>query len=88
MTAIFDSRVNGVPCKVHVLDYTPEKPSIFSRGMWQPPESTVFEYEILDRRGRRATWLDRYVDDDTDMRLLCEFTEAKAEYFTGDRCDD
>ena len=82
---IFDTRVNGIPCQCEVTAYIPSKPMrITGPGMGDcdPPEDEVFEYAIRDRRGRRATWLDKYVSDDVDMRLLCEFTEKKAEYFT------
>ena len=43
------------------------------QGDAHPPEPTVFEYEILDRRGRKASWLVKYLTDADDERLLREF---------------
>lgn len=82
MTTTFDTRVNGIPCQCRVVDYSSEVPSVFRFGMWHPPEPQVFDYEILDRRGRKAPWLERYLDDDVSMRLLSEFIEGKQDYFT------
>jgi len=81
----FDTRVNGVPCKCSVVNYSKEVPmKVYGPGMGDchPPEPEEFEFEILDRRGRRARWLDRYINEEVEMRLLAEFIEARAEYFT------
>jgi len=75
---VFDARVHGVPCQVHVLTYEKAVPATYD----DPPEPELFEFELLDRRGRRAAWLDRYLNDEVAMDFLCKFIEAKSEYFT------
>ena len=43
------------------------------QGDAHPPEPTEFEYEILDRRGRKAPWLEKYLTVADEERLLLEF---------------
>jgi hypothetical protein len=76
MSFIFASRINGIPCQIKVVDYSPGRPMIVygsGYGDAHPPEPENFEYTILDRRGRRAEWLDRYVTSAVDARLLEEY---------------
>ena len=60
---IFPTKVNGIPCQCRVLQYTPEVPA----KTYGPPEDCYpsepeeFDFELLDRKGKRASWLDRYV---------------------------
>ncbi len=75
---IFDSRINGIPCKIEVTDYQPYIPMRVTGpgfGDADPPEDEYFEYNVLDRRGRPAPWLERYMNPDVDERLLSEFRE-------------
>ena len=71
---IFDTTVNGIPCQVKVTHYLPGIPATVSG----PPEdchegdSGEFDFELLDRRGRLATWLDRYVTDEVAERIAEE----------------
>ena len=55
----FDTRVNNIPCICHVIYYFKE-----------PFE---WEFTILDRKGYRAEWLDKYIDHETEQRLLMEY---------------
>ena len=69
---IFPTTINGIPCKCRVLHYSPAKPMVVygpGQGDAHPPEPEEFAYELLDRRGRRASWLDRYITPDVDLRL-------------------
>lgn len=51
----FDSYACGIPCKIQVLDYQePTAHSYFEEGDYEDAE-----WIVLDRRGRRATWLER-----------------------------
>jgi len=62
----FTTRINNIPCIVHVLGYSPAVPMhVYGSGMGDahPPEPAEFEFEILDRKGYRAKWLDKYVDN-------------------------
>ena len=82
---IFETQVNGVPCKCRVTCATPEVPMrIYGPGMGDcdPPEPSVFEYEILDRRGRHAPWLEKYINQTVDQRMEEEFAVMKmADYY-------
>jgi hypothetical protein len=68
---LFPTRVNGIPCQVQVTHFTPVTPA----RTWGPPEQCYpaeggeLEFEILDRRGRHAPWLERYLDDKTIDRI-------------------
>ena len=67
---IIDATVGGIPCQVGVVDYTYAKGSY----SYNAPSDvdyygyTQCEWELLDRRGYRAKWLDYKLDDDT----VCE----------------
>jgi len=78
MSVTFDTRVHGIPCQCHVLTYEKAVPATYN----DPPEPELFEFELLDRKGRRASWLDRYITEDVEMDLLCKYVEKRADYFT------
>ena len=46
---------HGIPALARVTHYVPYCPGDFNN----PPEGPEVEYEILDRRGREAPWLER-----------------------------
>lgn len=72
---IFNTKVAGIPCQCHVTCHHPGKPA-YIEG---PPENATeaepegFEYEILDRKGRQALWLQKKITPADDDRLLEEF---------------
>jgi hypothetical protein len=72
---IFDTTVNGIPCQCQVIHYKPEVPAqLLGRPEnCYPSEGAEFEFEILDRKGRRAAWLDKYVNDKVAQRMSEEF---------------
>lgn len=63
---IFETKVNGVPCQCQVIYYTK------AIGKHTPAE---FEFTLLDRKGYRAEWLDKYVNQNVIDRLLMEYVE-------------
>ena len=65
---IFKTTVNGIPCQCKVTRYRPYLPG--TRHL--PPQFAEFECEILDRRGRRAAWLDPYITQEVEDRLFEE----------------
>jgi len=76
ITMEFTTRVNNIPCKCRVLKYEPGSPlRIYGPCIsdFDPPESAEFEYELMDRKGYRAKWLDRYNSPAVAERLLEEF---------------
>ena len=57
---IVDSHVAGIPCKLGVTEVGYYEPA-YTRGHpddWEPEDSCPHTYDILDRKGYRATWLD------------------------------
>lgn len=82
---IFDTRVNGIPCQCKVLNYSPSIPMrITGSGMGDcdPPEDAEFDFELLDRRDRKATWLDKYITPGVHSQLFEEFlTTRRAEEY-------
>lgn len=58
---IFDAFVDGIPCCVGVTHYL----RVQGSGNWNAPSDldyhgyTELEFDVLDRRGRPAPWLER-----------------------------
>ena len=79
---MFDSRVSGIPCKIKVLSYSAGVPAK-TWGKYEdcyPGEDEEIEFEVYDRRGRRAEWLERKLRDEDYCRILGElkaFQESK-----------
>lgn len=79
MSQIFETRVDGIPCQVEVLTYYPAVPMRFTGtgyGDADPPEPEVFEFQLLDRRGYPARWLEDTLTYDDEHRLLTEYKET------------
>jgi hypothetical protein len=77
-----DVRVCGIPAIARVLHYRPYEPA-YRRGHpdnWEPASPPEIDFEILDRRGRPAPWLDRKLNNEARARLergLIEYLEAE-----------
>lgn len=68
--AEIEGRVAGIPCIIAVTDYEKYIPA-YTSGRPEdcyPSEGGYGEWELLDRRGRRAEWLERKVNDDRDIQ--------------------
>ena len=65
----FESTVAGIPCKVRVTYYTPYFPASYNG----PAEGGDFEFELLDRKGYRARWLEKKVTEKDVDRLEREY---------------
>lgn len=79
----FTTRIAGIPCQCQVIRYNaglPMRITGWGFGDAEPPEPEEFEFEILDRRGRRAKWLERKVGEDEEARLLAEYLEVRDEF--------
>lgn len=68
-----DARICGIPCIIEVIHWQPAVPANLSGhpDNWSPPEDSETEYEILDRNGRPAPWLENKMTA-KDYRLLEE----------------
>lgn len=65
---VFDTRIAGIPCQIGVTYFHYQPPW---RGSAQTCDSdwdyygyTELEYDVLDRRGRPAAWLEKKIDDE------------------------
>lgn len=73
---LFKTQIRGIPCQCRVTHFSPEREMVVTGpgfGDAEPPEPMEFEYEILDRKGYRAKWLEKMIDSDIDNRLFEEF---------------
>lgn len=69
--------IAGIPCQVAITHYEPYDP-----GNWhEPPSGGEIEFEVYDRKGYRAAWLERKVTEDDEVRI---FKEYEAEIQEGD----
>ena len=67
----FESKVAGIPCKVRVTYYTPYVPASYN----SPAEGGDFNFQILDKKGYRAKWLEAKVTERDVERLAVEYDE-------------
>jgi hypothetical protein len=77
--ATVEFTLGGIPCQIGVIDYTCVKGSYsyHAASDWDYHGYTDLEYDILDRKGYRAKWLDYKIDSDAEA----EIEEAVANYF-------
>ena len=75
---IIDSYIAGIPCKIGVADYT----SVAGTGRYDAPSDVDYHgytesaWDVLDRRGRFATWLIVKMTDADEERIEAEISEA------------
>jgi hypothetical protein len=78
----FSSKVAGIPCTIGVVEFS------WSRGSYSYNAASdmdyygyvEFAYDVLDRRGRKAEWLERKLTDADVERLQ----EEAIEHFRND----
>lgn len=66
----FTTRISGIPCQIRIQHLTQPQPMrVYGVGMEDadPPEPGEFEFEVLDRKGYKASWLaDKLKGNDID----------------------
>ena len=68
---MIETTIQGIPCVIqptHVEPFVPE----CRKGhpdSWTPAEGGYAEYEVMDRNGRKAPWLEAKMDDEDDKRI-------------------
>ena len=73
---IFDTKVAGIPCQCKVIGYSPYREmKVYGSGMGDchPPEPEDFDFEILDRKGYRAKWLEAKMTKKDQRQVLEDF---------------
>lgn len=70
----FESTVCGIPCIIRVLSWEPHLPAKVSGPpeYCYPAEGGYGDWEILDRRGRPAPWLEKKLTDKERTRIDAE----------------
>ena len=73
----FLSNVQGIPCQIQVNQFSAQNDAVFGH----PDAATMladdeFDYHVLDRRGRRAGWLERMVKPRDEARFMEEALRA------------
>lgn len=70
----FDSTVCGIPCIVRVTHWDAYDPGRYNGPpeSCYPPEGGEGEWEILDRKGQPAPWLERKMTDDDHEKIEAE----------------
>jgi hypothetical protein len=79
----FESNVCGIPCIIRVTHYDYYQPAFISGPPENcyPAEGGCGDWEVLDRRGRPAPWLERKLTDRERSRIDDEVFEHM-------ECDD
>jgi hypothetical protein len=71
----FPFDIKGVPCIIKVITYLVVPPNKKADNDHDFNGFTEFEFEVLDRRGNRAVWLDRKVDNLESKRIESAYCE-------------
>ena len=79
--AEIESRVAGIPCLIGVshFDCVRGSYSYNAASDWDYYGYSESEWDVLDRRGRPAAWLERKLTDDGRQRIEQEIAEAMTE---------
>lgn len=79
---ILQSTVAGIPCQIHAFDIRHQKPF---NGPAHLCDSDLdfygyfeFDFEVLDRRGRKADWLAKKLTRNDELQIE---EEVRCEYF-------
>jgi len=78
--AEIEHTVCGIPCIIAVIDYESYVPA-YTSGLPEdcyPAEGGCGSYDILDRRGYKAAWLERKVDareEDQIQQAIYDYME-------------
>lgn len=73
---LFPTHVAGIPCQCLVTRYEAELPMRITGtgyGDADPPEPSIFEFRIMDRKGYPAPWLERKLTQADIDRLEAEY---------------
>lgn len=69
-----ETRIAGIPCRIGVTEWEKYRP-----GRSSGPVESCYEdeggcgcWEVLDRRGRPAPWLERKMTEQDESRIECE----------------
>lgn len=73
---IFDSQIEGIPCKIKVTWYIPAVPAQGMDGPWEdssPMETSEFEFEAIGEHKFETDYLNGCITQETEDRIFNEF---------------
>jgi hypothetical protein len=79
MTYEFKTRVDNIPCICRVTWYQPADDTPVNSTTISPPDEEEFEFELLDRKGKPANWLNRKINHEIEAELLAQYIEIARE---------
>ena len=82
-TAVIEARIAGIPCKVGVTHYHNQAGNSHADSDYDYYGYTDIEYDVLDRNGRKALWLERKVTDEDELNVensIIKYFQEEAEY--------
>ena len=77
--SLMPTRVAGTPCFVKVTHGLVVKGGS-NDSDWDYTGYTEFEFELYDRSGYRAAWLEKKLTDEDNTRIESEYAAEIAEY--------
>lgn len=80
---LFETQIQGIPCQIDVTDCTVVKGSYSYNAPsdWDYYGYTEFEFDVYDRKGYPAAWLERKMTDADRARIEEEYmTSMKDDY--------
>lgn len=65
-------RIEGIPCYIDVTTFIGGRDAITHgpADNWEPEFDEVIEYDIYDRKGYKAKWLENKIDRDIDADII------------------
>ena len=66
---IFDSHIQGIPCQIEITHYTPPERRMVTCTTIDPPDPGELEWQVLDRKGYPAAWLEAKMTRDDRWRI-------------------
>ena len=70
---LFETKISGIPCQIDITTCTVVKPNRFADNDWDYKGYTDFEFEVYDRKGYRAQWLERKLTAADRTRIEKEY---------------
>lgn len=75
----FSTRVAGIPCQVDVTYYQPGEDYCINSASLEPNAPEEFEFNLLDRKGYPAAWLESKMTESDIDRILEEYLDLRNE---------
>ena len=65
------TKISGIPCQVLITCYYPARPARLHGhpDLYTPGETDEISFQVLDRRGRVAPWLEAKLDEQGRRRI-------------------